>query len=125
MINQNSKMSETERVEQGQKPKTSKLALLSLVLPVLGFCMSLYFVIPRDESILSWHPFYIIWWLSALVGLVLGIVALGEIGDSNGRIAGRVLATLGISVAVISFIFLGVCRLMTPVKQPPPLYLQV
>jgi hypothetical protein len=121
MTNQNSKTNETERIEQSQKPITSKLAFLSLVLPILGFCMSLYFVIPRDESILSWHPFYIIWWLSALVGLVLGVVALGEIGNSNGGIAGRVLAALGISVAVVSFIFLNVCRLMTPVKKPPPL----
>ncbi|MCX5637531.1 MAG: DUF4190 domain-containing protein [Planctomycetota bacterium] len=121
MTNQNSKTNETERIEQSQKPITSKLALLSLVLPVLGFCMSLYFVISRDESILSWHPFYIIWWLSAIVGFVLGIVALVKIGNSNGRIAGRVLATLGISVAVISFIFSNVCRLITPVKRPPPL----
>ena len=121
MTEQNSKVSETEKVEQGQKPRNSKLAVLSLVLVVLGFCMSLYFVIPRDESILSWHPFYIIWWLSVIVGFVLGIVALVKIGNSNGRIAGRVLAALGISAAVISFIFLSVCRLMTPVKQPPAL----
>lgn len=119
MANQNSKTNETERIEQSQKPITSKLALLSLVLPVLGFCMSLYFVIPRDESILSWHPFYIIWGLSAIIGFVLGVVALVKIGNSNGRIAGRVSAALGISVATIS-LFL-VCLLMMPIKRIPPL----
>jgi len=59
------------------------------------------------------------WGLSAIVGFVLGVVALVKIGNSNGRIAGRVSAALGIGAAAISLYF--VCLLMmTPVKRRPP-----
>jgi hypothetical protein len=105
-------VSETGINVQPQKPRTSKLALLSLVLPVLGFCIVLHF------GTLEWVRFFRgMWGLSAIVGFVLGVVALVKISNSSGRIAGQALATLGIGAAAISLLIM----LMTPVKQPPPL----
>jgi prepilin-type processing-associated H-X9-DG protein len=116
MTNQNSKMSGTEKVEQGQKPKTSKLALLSLVLPVLGFCIALRFA---TLGLVRFFGGILFIEDVPIIGFVLGVVALVKIGNSNGKIAGRVLATLGISAAAISLYF--VCLPMTLVKRPPPL----
>jgi hypothetical protein len=109
-------MSDTEEKAKTQKPKTSKLALLSPVLAVLGFCMALLFAIHKSGrlylSILS------ICWLSELIGLILGIVALVKIGNSKGRISGQVSATLGIGMAAILLMLL--CLFMQPVKRLPP-----
>lgn len=60
----------------GIAPSTSGLAIASLVLGILGICS---------------------YGLLGLVGLILGIVALGGINKSQGRIGGRGLAIGGIA----------------------------
>ena len=66
-------MTETETKEQGQKPKTSKMAITSII----------FGVIP---------PF-------APIGLVLGILAIIRIKKSKGQLTGQAAAILGIAVA--------------------------
>jgi len=63
---------------------TSGLAIASLVLGVLGF---------------------VCFGTTALVGLVLGIVALGRINKSQGRLGGRGLAFAGICVSAVMLLF--------------------
>jgi len=71
--------------------KTSGLAIASLVLGILGFCT---------------------YGITALVGLILGIVSLKKIKRSNGTIGGRGLAIAGISVSGASFVFVGLLAAM-------------
>ena len=62
--------------------KTSGMAIASLVLGILGFCG-----------------------ITALVGLILGIVALVKINRSGGRLSGQGLAIAGISVSGFMLLF--------------------
>jgi len=64
------------------QPKTSGLAITSLVFGVLGFCG-----------------------ITALVGLILGIVALVKINRSQGRLTGSGLAIAGICVSGFMLLF--------------------
>ena len=63
-------------------PKTSRLAIASLVLGILGFCG-----------------------VTAIVGMILGIVARVQIGRSGGRLQGKGMALAGI---ILSVVMLGV-----------------
>ena len=66
-------------------PKTSGMAIASLVLGLTGFCGT------------------------ALIGIILGIVATIRISKSNGRLKGKGLAIAGICVSAVMFIvFLGI-----------------
>ena len=62
--------------------KTSGVAIASLILGILGFCG-----------------------ITALVGLILGIVALVKINRSGGRLSGQGLAIAGISVSGFMLLF--------------------
>ena len=62
--------------------KTSGLAIASLILGVLGFCG-----------------------VTAPIGLILGIVALGKIRKSGGQLSGRGLAIAGIALSTFMLIF--------------------
>lgn len=62
--------------------KTSAMAITSLVLGVLGFCG-----------------------ITAVVGLILGIVALVKINRSGGRLSGQGLAIAGICVSAFMLLF--------------------
>jgi prepilin-type processing-associated H-X9-DG protein len=62
--------------------KTSAMAITSLVLGVLGFCG-----------------------ITAVVGLILGIVALVKINRSGGRLSGQGLAIAGICVSGFMLLF--------------------
>lgn len=62
--------------------KTSGMAITSLVLGVLGFCG-----------------------ITAVVGLILGIVALVKINRSGGRLSGQGLAIAGICVSAFMLLF--------------------
>jgi prepilin-type processing-associated H-X9-DG protein len=62
--------------------KTSGMAIASLVLGILGFCG-----------------------ITALVGLVLGIVALTKISRSGGRLSGQGMAIAGICVSGFMLLF--------------------
>ena len=65
-------------------PRTSALAITSLILGVLGFCG-----------------------VTALVGLILGIVSLVKISGSQGRLNGKGLAIAGICVSA-AMLLLGI-----------------
>ena len=79
-------------------PKTSGMAIASLVCGILGFCTA---------------------GIGGLVGLVLGIVAIAKINASNGALGGRGLSVAGIivsalglvvgAVLALSAIFFGLC----------------
>jgi prepilin-type processing-associated H-X9-DG protein len=62
--------------------KTSGMAIASLVLGILGLCG-----------------------ITALVGLILGIISLGKINRSGGRLSGQGLAIAGICVSGFMFLF--------------------
>jgi prepilin-type processing-associated H-X9-DG protein len=62
--------------------KTSGMAIASLVLGVIGFCG-----------------------VTALVGLILGIISLVKINRSGGRLSGQGLAIAGISVSGFMLLF--------------------
>lgn len=79
-------MSETETKAQGQKPKTSMLAITSII----------FGGIP---------PF-------APIGLVLGILAIIRIKKSKGQLTGQAAAILGI-VAATSFIVIMIIAIIT------------
>lgn len=74
-------MNEKNIKSQGQKPKTSKLAIAALVLGILGFVTFAF---------------------SAFLGGLLGIVALIEIQTSKGTTKGRFIAALGIFASIAS-----------------------
>jgi hypothetical protein len=63
------------------------MAIASLVLGILGFCVPC---------------------ISALVGLILGIISLVSINKSNGRLKGTGLAVSGIVVSAITVLFVPV-----------------
>ncbi len=70
--------------------KTSGVAVTALVLGILGFCTM---------------------GLTSLVGLVLGIVSLGQIKKSQGRICGRGLGIAGICLSIVS-LMIGVVAIV-------------
>lgn len=102
MTNQNSKMSEVEKSKQGQKPKTSKVAIASVVLVILGFVILPFSAVTHpapSRAILARN----VWGLLMLGGLVLGIVGLLQIKKSGGTLKGRGFAVVATVLAVIFF----------------------
>jgi prepilin-type processing-associated H-X9-DG protein len=78
MTEQSSKMNETEKVEQGQKPRISKLAIASLLFGILGF----FIIVLRITAYRPWWSEFVgrnIIGFSGIVGLILGTVALARI----------------------------------------------
>jgi len=66
-------------------PKTSGMAIASLVLGLVGFCG-----------------------VTAIIGMILGLVSLIKIGKSNGQLKGKGLAISGMIVSsVMFFVFLA------------------
>lgn len=67
-------------------PKTSGMAIASLVLGLVGFCG-----------------------ITAIMGMILGLVATIRIGKSNGQLKGKGLAISGMIVSSVMFVlFLGI-----------------
>ena len=64
-------------------PKTSGLAISSLILGLLGFCG-----------------------LTAIVGLILGIIAMVRISKSEGRLKGQGLAIAGVIISAVFLLLL-------------------
>lgn len=62
-------------------PKTSGMAIASLVLGLVGFCG-----------------------ITAVMGMILGLVAVVRIGKSNGQIKGKGLAVSGMAVSALMFV---------------------
>ena len=69
-------------------PKTSRLAIASLVLGILGFCL-----LPI---------------VGGIIGLVLGILGLVKISNSQGRLAGQGIAIAGTVVSGLTFLVLPI-----------------
>jgi len=100
-------MSETALSSQSQKPKLSRLAIVSVVFGVAGPC---FFGIMWIVSFLSFHDLImasppmtslfccVVAWI---VGLVSGVKSFRQIKDSGGQLAGREYAVAGISVSVL------------------------
>ncbi|MHC4103464.1 MAG: DUF4190 domain-containing protein [Planctomycetota bacterium] len=79
-------MTEAEKKVAEQKPKVSKLAITSLFLSLTGFCTR---------------------GVTAIVSLVMGIIALVIIGRSSVEIRGRHLAIVGIIISVFILSVIG------------------
>ena len=87
----------SENQSQGAAPKTSKLAIFSLVLGVSSLLCSV---------------------LSGIVGFILGLVAVFQINGSNGRLNGMGLAIAGMVTSVVfSLVGLILVGMMLPAVQ--------
>jgi len=68
----------------GAAPKTSGLAIASLVTGLAGFCIPI---------------------VGGIVGIILAVVALRQIGRSGGAVGGKGLAIGGLVVSVVTLLF--------------------
>ena len=91
-------MAETEA--QKQKPKTSILAILSVVLGSLSIVHIL------SVFIYFYFPIMVVF-LSIPVGLVLGTIAHIRITMSNGMLKGIRYAIVGIVFNILGFVWIG------------------
>ena len=85
-------MSAAEQTFRGQKTKTSKLAVASIIMPIVLLIIG-YICIAIGPALI----------LSAPLGIVLGVMALVSINKSKGKIKGIGFAISGI---IISFIII-------------------
>jgi hypothetical protein len=125
-------MAELNINSQDEKPKVSKLAILSMALGGVGLCLSclmfllflleisgLYsFVIPYRLDELAAY----IWGLSSLGALLIGAVALIRILFSKRKKTGCALAILGMLAAIASLYCL--CLLVGLAKERDRKYMQ-
>jgi len=105
-------MSETETEVEGQKPKTSLLAMVALILPVslsvIGFTSGFFSeIFPYHGSNLISAVESLGWlliWGSPCIGLFIGIMAESEISKSRGTKTGKLLAVLGFAIPLLLLI---------------------
>ncbi len=112
-------MSETENSKRGQKPKFSRLAIWSLVLAIAGLLTGMAFF--GTLFIPSWMEWSVDWLMiigSAIIffpfvvwilGLIMGIVALGKIKESSGLLKGRGLAIAGVVTSGVGLTLACLC----------------
>jgi hypothetical protein len=103
MTEQSSKMSETERVEQGQKLRTSKATLWSFILAVISFLSIIGpFVIIRFVSRLWYNLLALGFIFSFLISypgsLLLSIIGIFTIKRHRDELKGMRLAVAGIAL---------------------------
>lgn len=101
-------VSETDSNLQSQKPKTSRLAITSMVFAILGpflfgpmfilmfYGLSFYDLIIQGPYITTFLSCILAW----ILGLVLGIKSLGQIDNSQGQLLGRAYAISGIAISL-------------------------
>lgn len=93
-------MSEADDISQGPKPRRSKLAILSLVVPVVMavFALENYTTTGHSQPLPYPPEDATCIWLVALFisGLAVGIASLVRIHKSRGRLTGSTLAMSGI-----------------------------
>ena len=82
---------------QGPKPKTSGMAIASLVLGIAGAISC---------------------GITSIVGLILGIVSLGQIKRSVGQLTGQGLAIAGIIVSSLSLLLIPLLCLLVAILMP-------
>jgi hypothetical protein len=100
-------ITETDADSQSQKPKTSRLAIMSMVFGILG---PFFFGAMWIVSFLSFHDLiiaspYITTLFSCgvtwILGLALGMKSLERIKNSEGQLVGRGYAVVGISASAV------------------------
>jgi len=114
-------MSEEESKNQEQKAKTCKQAIQSPLLFALGFLIMLVSIgiAIIQKSLLLVLSAFIVFVISALVALILGVVALYRIGKSNGKLTGKWWAVLGVGLVVSSIIaFILIIPVLRAPKYP-------
>ncbi|MHC4463913.1 MAG: hypothetical protein ACYS30_21135 [Planctomycetota bacterium] len=102
-------MSEAETKAEGQKPKTSKLAILSLISGIASF--TVLFIIPLAGVVIK-HYFRIANFnltnpriilptvLSvSICSIIVGSIGLKKVGKSNGLISGKNIARAGLFIS--------------------------
>ncbi len=98
------KMSEAEDKTQGRKVRIYKPAILSPVLVVVGYLiLGIFSTWLKHISLLA-DLGYCTFLLLMPVGLVVGIISDYKIHKSKGMLKGRVLAVLGIALAVLAIV---------------------
>jgi len=106
MDNPNEKISENENNSQGQKPKTCKIAKLSLGLAVVGLPILVTFLLVIVnflwfENLPEWFFVYysILFFLIIYpLSVILGIVAIFKVRKSKGQLKGIRLAMGGMAI---------------------------
>jgi len=79
------------------KVTTSRLAITALALAILTLFL-LPFALP-----LRGNPIVGIWLIAAILAIVLGIIALIQIGLSAGKVAGKAFAAMAVTIPVVFY----------------------
>ena len=110
-------MSETEAKAQGQKPKVSILAIVSLLLSILGICLlvlildgfGIYSFIGRSKMPFYLRPLYVyghlVSGLMVIAGIAAGIFAIKEIRNKRRILKGGQFAISGVLIGVVFLVF--------------------
>lgn len=95
-----------------QKPKTSRLAVWSMVFAILGpFCFGLMWMVSflSFRELIKVCPYSMTFFscvVAWILGLILGIKSLGQIENSHGQLAGKEYAIMGIAISMAWALFL-------------------
>lgn len=105
-------MSETDNNSQGQKPKISKLAIVSLILGLLSVLLSFY--LPVELHFLVWHELLALnlIWFVPLSAVAIGIFALYRTHKNKLLLEGLYCAVAGITIS--GLVLLWSSLLMVP-----------
>ncbi len=116
MTNQNSKLSETDTKTQGPKPRTSRLAIWSLVLAIGGSLIgvALLATLLLTPWLIYWiviiSPAIIFSFVGAwILSLIMGIAALAKIKESSGILKGRGFAIAGVVTSGVGLTLACLC----------------
>lgn len=99
-------MSDTPNNTQGQRPKLSKLAVVSPLVVLLGFFVGLALAGWLKGNQFLETIGFCIFNFSLLVGLVAGIIADRRICKSKGLLTGRVYAISGTVLALVLIVYM-------------------
>ena len=106
-------ISEIDVNPQNLNPKTSKLAIMSMLFGVLGpFSCGIMWMVSLNDFLKIGTGFMMVAFscgLAWILGLVLGAKSLGQVKSSEGQLVGREYAIAGImiSTAWMALIFIG------------------
>lgn len=106
-------MNETETNTKRQKPKISKLAIVSPLLSILGFCFLVLVLYWEDAYLRYFYPppffyyeyGYLISGLIIIAGILIGVLAIKKVCNKGGILKGRGFATAGAVMGVLFLVF--------------------
>ena len=106
-------MSKTDNNTQEQKLKISKLAAVSPLLSILGFCFFVLILYWEDTYLKYFYtpPFfyyeygYLISGLIIIAGILVGVLAIKKVCNKGGILKGRGFATAGAVMGVVFLVF--------------------